>query len=192
MQELQPPEQNHFFAPPAEEAVYTAGVDEVDLEGKIINEISFEGLKTISPEAIKSQIKTIAGSLFNEELLQQDLQRIYAVGFFTDKMAIEPELNDDGTVNLKFILQENIKVTGVSVVGNTVISTMELLPFVTPLRNYPQNIANINEAIDKINNYYHTKGYILAGVNSVDDSDDGNLVFSITEGVIDKIFIEVN
>ena len=69
---------------------------------------------------------------------------------------------------------------------------MELLPFVTPLRNYPQNIANINEAIDKINNYYHTKGYILAGVNSVDDSDDGNLVFSITEGVIDKIFIEGN
>lgn len=192
MQEVQPPEQNDFFAPPAEEAVYTAGVDEVDLEGKIINEISFEGLKTISPEAIKSQIKTIAGSLFNEELLQQDLQRIYAVGFFTDKMAIEPELNDDGTVNLKFILQENIKVTGVSVVGNTVISTMELLPFVTPLRNYPQNIANINEAIDKINNYYHTKGYILAGVNSVDDSDDGNLVFSITEGVIDKIFIEGN
>lgn len=192
VQEVQPPEQNDFFAPPAEEAVYTAGVDEVDLEGKIINEISFEGLKTISPEAIKSQIKTIAGSLFNEELLQQDLQRIYAVGFFTDKMAIEPELNDDGTVNLKFILQENIKVTGVSVVGNTVISTMELLPFVTPLRNYPQNIANINEAIDKINNYYHTKGYILAGVNSVDDSDDGNLVFSITEGVIDKIFIEGN
>ena len=82
VQEVQPPEQNDFFAPPAEEAVYTAGVDEVDLEGKIINEISFEGLKTISPEAIKSQIKTIAGSLFNEELLQQDLQRIYAVGFF--------------------------------------------------------------------------------------------------------------
>lgn len=81
MQEVQSPEQNDFFAPPAEEAVYTAGVDEVDLEGKIINEISFEGLKTISPEAIKSQIKTIAGSLFNEELLQQDLQRIYAVGF---------------------------------------------------------------------------------------------------------------
>lgn len=180
------------FAPPEEDSVYSASADEVDLEGRIINEITFEGLETISPEVVESRIKTVGGSLFNEELLQQDLQRIYAIGFFTDKMAIEPELNDDGTVNLKFVLKENIKVTGVSVVGNTVISTMELLPLVAPLKNYPQNIANINEAIDKINNYYHTKGYILAGVNSVDDTDDGNLVFSITEGVIDKIFIEGN
>lgn len=202
---------NDFFTPPEsiieqeaantipeqqnDESVYSAGVNsdnDVDLEGKIVNCITFEGLKTISPEAVSSQIKTQQGSLFNEELLQQDLQRIYAIGFFTDKMAIEPELNRDGTVNLKFILQENISVTGVSVVGNTVISSMELMPFVTPLKDYPQNIENINQAIDKINNYYHNKGYILAGVNSVDDTDDGNLVFSITEGVIDKILIEGN
>lgn len=203
---------NNFFAPPDSavekeiqnvekylnsDDVYSAGVnsssdDELDLEGKIVNNIYFEGLKTINPESIRNQIRTQSGSVFNEDLLQQDLQRIYSIGFFTEKMAIEPEINKDGTVNLRFILEENIPVKGVSIVGNTVISSMELIPFVTPLKDLPQNISNINDAIDKINNYYHTKGYILAGVNSVDDNDDGNLIFSITEGVIDKILIEGN
>lgn len=204
---------NDFFAPPdsvvekeiqsienyldadEDNDTYAAGVNsssDVDLEGKIVNNIYFEGLKTINPESIRNQIRTQSGSVFNEDLLQQDLQRIYSIGFFTEKMAIEPEINKDGTVNLRFILEENIPVKGVSIVGNTVISSMELMPFVTSLQDLPQNITNINEAIDKINNYYHTKGYILAGVNSVDDNDDGNLIFSISEGVIDKILIEGN
>ena len=205
---------NDFFAPPdsvvekeiqsienyldadEDNDTYAAGVnsssEEPDLEGKIVNNIYFEGLKTINPESIRNQIRTQSGSVFNEDLLQQDLQRIYSIGFFTEKMAIEPEINKDGTVNLRFILEENIPVKGVSIVGNTVISSMELMPFVTSLQDLPQNITNINEAIDKINNYYHTKGYILAGVNSVDDNDDGNLIFSISEGVIDKILIEGN
>ena len=174
---------NDFFAPPdsvvekeiqsienyldadEDNDTYAAGVNsssDVDLEGKIVNNIYFEGLKTINPESIRNQIRTQSGSVFNEDLLQQDLQRIYSIGFFTEKMAIEPEINKDGTVNLRFILEENIPVKGVSIVGNTVISSMELMPFVTSLQDLPQNITNINEAIDKINNYYHTKGYILA------------------------------
>ncbi len=204
---------NDFFAPPdsvvekeiqsienyleedEDNDIYAAGVNsssDVDLEGKIVNNIYFEGLKTINPESIRNQIRTQSGSVFNEDLLQQDLQRIYSIGFFTDKMAIEPEINFDGTVNLRFILEENVLVTDVSVVGNTVISSMELMPFITSLQDLPQNITHINEAIDKINNYYHTKGYVLAGVNSVDDNDDGNLIFSISEGIIDKILIEGN
>ena len=202
-------EKSDFFAPPnvadepvqelekSEESTYVAGVDtnnaeQVDLEGKIISDIEFRGLRLLSPEIISSKIKTQSGSLFNEDLLQQDLQRIYAIGFFTDKMAIEPTLNSDNTITLTFELQENIAVSDVSIVGNTVISTMELMPFVMPLKGLPQNIPNINSAIDNLSGYYHKKGYILAGVSSVDDDPDGALTFTLTEGVIDKIIIEGN
>ena len=187
--------ENKSFAENNDENIYAANVnseEQLDLNGKIISHIYFEGLKSIDPSTVRSQIKTQDGSIFNEDLLQMDLQRIYAIGFFTEKMAIEPELNKDGTVNLKFVLEENIPVNDVSIVGNTVISSMELLPFITPLKNLPQNISKINDAIDRINGYYHNKGYILANVNNVDDNDDGNLIFSISEGVIDKILIEGN
>ena len=192
----------NFFAPPAEqsEEVYSAAVNEslpeempeADLEGKTISGISFEGLNLISSSDIRASIKTQTGSFFNEELLQQDLQRIYATGFFTDEMSIEPSLNSDGTVSLRFRLKENIPVNDVSVIGNTVISSMELMQFVLPLKGLPQNISRINGAIDRINGYYHEKGYILASVSSVDDDNTGNLIFTITEGVINKIVIEGN
>ena len=150
--------ENKSFAENNDENIYAANVnseEQLDLNGKIISHIYFEGLKSIDPSTVRSQIKTQDGSIFNEDLLQMDLQRIYAIGFFTEKMAIEPELNKDGTVNLKFVLEENIPVNDVSIVGNTVISSMELLPFITPLKNLPQNISKINDAIDKINGYYH-------------------------------------
>ena len=214
--QINAPPSDDFFAPPSvvestnsdsdttsnsiteeQDAVYSAGAEtyqgeQANLEGKIISDIEFRGLRLLSPEIISSKIKTQSGSLFNEDLLQQDLQRIYAIGFFTDKMAIEPTLNSDDTITLTFELQENIAVSDVSIVGNTVISTMELMPFVMPLKGLPQNIPNINSAIDNLSGYYHKKGYVLAGVSSVDDDPDGALTFTLTEGVIDKIIIEGN
>ena len=66
------------------------------------------------------------------------------------------------------------------------------MPFVSNLKNKPQNLNEINIAIDKIQNYYHQKGYIIANVHSVDDSSAGNLEFSIWEGIINKIEISGN
>ena len=199
-----PNEEVHdFFTPPIQpselmnepDEVYSAGVDtdeEVDLNGKTISNIQIAGLNLLQKDSIKSNMRTQIGSLFNEELIQQDLQRIYATGFFTDRMSVEPILKSDGSVELVFSLQENIPVTDVSIVGNTVISTMELLPFVMPLKGLPQNISKINSSIEKVSEYYHNKGYILASVSSVDDDADGNLAFTVSEGIIDKIVIEGN
>ena len=119
---------NDFFTPPVNEEVspiqdadevYSAEInsdDKVNLEGKIINKILVEGLRVIQPSFIYSKIKTQEGSLFNETLLQQDLQRLYATGYFTEQMTIEPNENEDGTIELKFVLKENLIVTDVSIV----------------------------------------------------------------------------
>ncbi len=191
-----------FFSPPDENIAeeveqvesYHVGVDmqTPELEGSIIGRINVTGLSTLDAQAILSKIKTQTGSLYNAELLQQDLQRIYALGFFTERMAVEPVLQPDGSVDLTFELQENMMVSDISIVGNTVISTVELMPFIMPLKGKPQNILHINDAIEQINGYYSNKGYILASVSSVDDDPDGALTLNINEGVIDKIFIEGN
>lgn len=176
------------------DSTYTASVntEDVDLEGKTVTGIKIKGLNTVRRDFVLSKISTQVGSLFNPNLLQQDLQKIYATGYFTDEMSVEPTLKPDGTVDLAFVVNENVLVTDVSIIGNTVISTMELMPFVVPMKNMPQNLLEINSAIDKINGYYHEKGYILANVDSVDDDPDGALNFSILEGVINKIDISGN
>ena len=166
--------------------------EELDLTGYTIGNIEFVGLKNVNPDLILANIKTECGSLFNQELLQQDLQAIYALGFFTDKMEIEPELREDNTVNLKFLLQENVYVNDVQIMGNSTIPVAELYQFVEPLKGLPQNVLKINKSIEEINNYYHSKGYILAQVDTVTDDEEGVLTLGINEGVINKISFEGN
>ena len=107
-------------------------------------------------------------------------------------MSVEPVLNPDDTVSLVFTVEENIPVSDVKLEGNTVYPTEELAPYISRLKGLPQNLIEINNAIDNITKHYHEKGYILAKVVSVDDNDDGELLFKISEGVINDIDIEGN
>ena len=191
-------ETNEFFSPveKSSESVFAASTTaqnpNLSLEGKSISGIKIQRLKSIDSDTVLTQISTQKGSLFNTAILQQDLQKIYSMGYFSDDMAIEPILNPDGTIELQFLLSENILIKNLSIIGNNVISTAELTPFVMQMKNKPQNLKEINNAINNIQNYYHEKGYVLANVYSVDDDIDGNLSFSIREGIINKINIAGN
>ena len=167
-------------------------VSDSELEGKLISNIKIQGLETISYDTVLEQINTQNGSLFNMEILQQDLQKIYGTGYFSDNMSVEPVLNPDQTVDLTFVVEENIKIRNINIIGNNVIPESELILFVKGMKDKPQNLKEINAAIKSIQDYYHNKGYILATVSSVDDDTEGNLSLTISEGVINKINISGN
>ncbi len=132
------------------------------------------------------------GDEYSRDLIQNDLKNIYQMGFFTEKMKAVPIQNPDGSLTLKIILEENAPVTDFTIDGNTVISNDEILSFLEPLKGEPQNIDEINLAIQKIQEYYGSKGYILARVDSLYDDPDGTLNVHINEGEIDKILISGN
>ena len=157
-----------------------------------INDIEILGANIIKPEFIMSKLKLKKGDLYDKELMQQDLKTIYKMGYFTERMKAVPIRNENGTVSLKIILEENIPVTDFTIEGNTVVSSEELLQYLLPLKGKPQNIAAINSAMEKINECYYSKGYILSKIDSVYDDPDGTLNLSIAEGKINKIIITGN
>lgn len=163
-----------------------------DFEGKTISRVNFKGLFYVKENTLKDIIKTGKGAVFNTELIQNDLGNIYSLGYFTDSMYVEPELKKDGTVELTFVLEENITIKNIELKGNTVCTTKELGELVKNLEGMPENLKLINEDIGKINKYYADKGYILAKVVNVEDNADGKLVFVISEGIIEEINIEGN
>lgn len=169
---------------------YYASVDpeqNVSMEGRMVHSVDIQGLKTVKPEVVLSKINTKIGSTFNSSVIQEDLQNIFSTGYFTDIMAVEPTLRYDGSVDLIFTLQENILVSEVEIIGNKVIPTVELQQFITPLQGMPQNLSEINKSIEGINEYYHSRGYILETVENVDDNAEGKLSIIINEGIIKKI-----
>ena len=158
----------------------------------VIRDIEIYGANVVKPADIISKMQIHKGDSFNSDTVQSDLKNIYQLGFFTEKMKAIPVENADGTVTLKILLEENIPVTNIAIDGNTVVSTEELMPLVTPLIGKPQNIEGINTAIEKINECYASKGYILARVDTIYDDPDGTVNIGLKEGRINKILISGN
>ena len=157
-----------------------------------INDIEILGANIVKPEFILSKMLLKKGDLYDKEVMQQDLKTIYRLGYFTERMKAVPVKNSNGTISLKIILEENVPVTDFTIEGNTVVSSEELMQYLLPLKGKPQNISAINSAMEKINECYYSKGYILSKIDSVYDDPDGTLNLSITEGKINKILITGN
>lgn len=164
----------------------------IEKEKKIIKDIEFYGLNSITQQEIMEKMKMKKGEEYSRDLMQTDLKAIYELGYFTERMKAIPTTNSDGTVSVKIVVEENIPVKDFTIEGNSVISTEDILATFDGMKGKPQNIAQLNVAISKIQELYNTKGYILARVDSVTDDPDGTINVSIKEGIIDKIMIEGN
>jgi len=183
------------FGLPSDSSEQTAPDTVVDTSVKnvpVIKDIEIYGTNVIKPAVVTSKMQLHKGDPFDADMVQRDLKNIYQLGFFTEKMKAIPVENADGTVTLKILLEENIPVTDVTIDGNTVISSEELMPLVTPLIGRPQNIEEVNAVIEKINECYASKGYILARVDTIYDDPDGTINIGLKEGKINKILISGN
>lgn len=157
-----------------------------------IKDIEISGTNIIKPEAVMSKLQMRRGDEYSRDFVQTDLKKIYQMGFFTEKMKAIPLENADGSVTLKIELEENTPITDFTVEGNEVLANDEIIAFLEPLKGSPQNITEINSSIEKIQEYYASKGYILARVDSLYDDPDGTLNIEINEGKIAKIMVDGN
>lgn len=157
-----------------------------------IKDIEVVGTNVIMPQTILTRMRLQRGDEYNRDLIQNDLKSIYQMGFFTDKMKAIPVQNPDSSVTLKIVLEENTPITDFTIEGNNVISSDEILTFLLPMQGTPQNIIDINNAIQKIQEYYSSKGYILSRIDTLYDDPDGTINLHINEGEINKILISGN
>ncbi len=188
---LQPPTATQFgkSTPVTSAAVTTTATADGK---KVIKNIEILGNNVIDTSLILENMKMQQGDAYSRDLIQRDLKAIYQLGYFTEKMKAVPVNNEDGTVTIKIVLEENAPITDFTIEGNTVLSTDEILNYLIPMKGKPQNIGEINEAISKIQDCYSSKGYILARIDSVSDDPDGTVNVSIKEGTINRIMIAGN
>ncbi len=163
-----------------------------DTEKRTIKNIEFYGLNSVSQDELLEKMQMKQGETYSRDMLQSDLKAIYETGFFTENMKAIPSKNDDGSVTVKIVVEENLPVKDFTVEGNTVVPIEDILALLSDMKGKPQNITKLNAAIAQIQELYNSKGYILARVSSVNDDPDGTINITIKEGIIDKIMIEGN
>lgn len=159
---------------------------------QVISAIKIEGNRIIQNNDITNAMKLQVGDVYSPEKIQSCLTEIYNMGWFTERMRAVPVKDKNNNVILKIYVEENRPITEFTITGNSVISAGEISELLAPLENQPQNIATLNEAVEKVEALYASKGYILARVENVQDDPDGCVNMHISEGIINTIKFEGN
>lgn len=153
---------------------------------KIVTAIEIKGNKSISSNAIISKMKTRVSSPYQENVVSDDLKRLYLLGFFSD-IKIDTESYKDG---LKLIITvterpivEKITFSGIRHLAMKEDKLKELLKSKeTQYLDYP-NLAEDTRTLKKL---YEKRGYNQAEINykvDVDKSSErAKVQFSVVEG----------
>ncbi len=168
--------------------------DDINEESVLISEIIIEGWEN-HPEGRKLELAVYdsmsikPGSIVNNRILNQDLNAIYASGWFSGVKIKSQE----GPLGVRLI---------VNVVPNPILKKVELKPknsvisneYVDEIfNNYYGTTLNLNEfqnKIEIIKKRYEKEGYSLARINGPDRiSDDGIVTLKVSEGIISEVKI---
>ncbi len=181
-----------FAAQPADGSSLVLKENKALNKTKKIKKIEIEGNQLLNNSEILKYIQIQPGDVYSRDTVQENLKSIYNMGYFSDKMKAVPISTDSDDITLKIYVEENFPVTGITVQGNSVVSTGELIEILSDLESKPQNLNALNNAISNVEELYAAKGYILARVVDVKDDPDGVINFVISEGKINSIKFEGN
>jgi outer membrane protein insertion porin family len=153
---------------------------------KNVTSIEVKGNKSISTNVIVSKMKTQVGSPYQENIVSDDLKRLYLLGYFSD-IKIDTEDYNGGT---KIILNvvERPMIEKISFTGITRITMKEeklkqqLKSRQTQYLDYP----DLNEDVRTLKKMYEKMGYSQAEVTYKVDIDEAtnkaNINFNVVEG----------
>jgi outer membrane protein insertion porin family len=131
-------------------------------------------------------VQTRAGRTTTRSQLQEDINAIFATGFFADVEA-QPVDTDLG-VQVNFIVQPNPVLTDVRLVGNEVLPQTEADRIFADQKGKIINLLDFQNGILAINQWYQDNGYVLGQVvASPQVAEDGVVTLEVAEGVIESI-----
>jgi outer membrane protein insertion porin family len=135
-------------------------------------------------------IKTRAGETTTRTQLQEDINAVFSTGFFSTVKAT-PEDTPLG-VRVTFDVAPNPALTDVVAEGRTVLPEAELNQFFADQKGKTINYGQLQRSIKDVEEWYATRGYVLAKVTDVQSSPDGKVTLTLTEGQVEDIVVKNN
>ncbi len=153
----------------------------------VVKKISFEGVKTVSEDMLRTLIQTQVGHEVSQELLTEDLKSLYKdTGFFSEAK-VDTQPAEDGGLEIIYKVVESPKISGINIIGNENLDLGKLKNEMTlrPDEIYSDRRRWESERV--LTKLYHDKGYYLVGIqthldNSEDETHTVRVTFEINEG----------
>ncbi|HPI76929.1 MAG TPA: POTRA domain-containing protein, partial [bacterium] len=152
----------------------------------IITKIEVAGAFEVDEGEILAVVKSAVGSKLSTETLQDDLQRIFDLGYFSED--VKASLAEfQGGARVTFRVTENPVINSVIFEGASVYTEAQLGELMRAKRNTILNSNNLRTDVEAIENKYIGDGYIAARVIDARIDAAKNLNIVISEGVIQAI-----
>jgi outer membrane protein assembly factor BamA len=152
---------------------------------KIVS-VSVSGNVHVPTDRILSVVKAKVGDPFDPQVVQQDLQSIFALGYFADQVPPLIQQRPDG-IAITYRVVENPVITAIRFEGNAHVPSDTLQALMDTSVGSVFNTNTFHEDVLKINSYYDKIGYggqlptHVADINI--DPQSGVLTLKIQEGL---------
>ena len=158
-----------------------AGDDQV-----VIKRIEIQGNFEVSDDKILSVIESKVGEVISPQKLEDDLQRIYDLGYFSEDAKAKLSEYEDGA-KITFRVVENPVLQKITIKGNTALTDQEIREVMESKENQILNRNLLESDFKAIETLFKEKGYIMARVVNLNVTDKNDLEISVTEGTIKEI-----
>ena len=174
---------------PAHKAPVRSKQEASSSERGTVVKIVIKGNKKIEADAIRNKLATHEGSPYSDDLVRQDIQELFDLGYFYN---VQVDRSEGPNVTLTYTVTEKPSVTEIVYEGNDEIEDSELKE-TAGIKPYEiLNVAKIREAVEKLEKLYEDKGFFLARVGykleKTGEGDNVKLVFNIKEN--DKVRVK--
>jgi len=154
-------------------------------------EVKHVGPPAASDALIRANIRIKPGDTYRPEATVDDINNLYATGFFYNIRVAPPEPADDGGIVLTYVVQGKPRLTDLRVQGNNKLSSSKIKKKITSKIGEPLDERKLFTDTQAIQQLYQKSGYPKTEVKYVINIDEntgrGTAVFEITESPKVKI-----
>ena len=124
-----------------------------------VSDVKFDqqGIQQLPAEQLRFNIQLRPGAEFKQEILDEDVKRLFNTGNFADVVSEVKRLPDD-QVEVTFKLRLKPRVTRVLFQGNAKFSTPELAKEISVMDGALLNDRDLRESAQKLRKFYADKG----------------------------------
>ena len=151
---------------------------------KIIRYVDVRDNKTVSSAKILSKLKTKRGTFFLKKVVNEDVKRLYLMGFFSEVSVTLEEVQDG--VGVVFVVKEKPPLIAIRFVGNRLYKEKKLRPVIKSKLNEFADEKRLKRDAEEIEGMYKRAGYPWVDVTYRIDIDEevnhATAVFIVKEG----------
>ena len=126
-------------------------------ETKIVLAVEVKGNKVVSTPTVLAKIKIKPGMNFAQEVINDDIKRLYALGYFTD-VAVDVD-EEPGGVTVTIMVEEKPVVKEIAFEGNKKMTSRRLKKVIQSKDGDMLKLSKLSEDVAEIKSLYATNGF---------------------------------